>query len=71
MAQINLVDEIVKHDDAEIIEFLADEVGKIRMAFITATEKGDPASVYTAKGGVETVYGVLRELNRRNKEKAL
>lgn len=71
MAKINLVDEILKHDDEEIIEFLTDEVGKIRMAFITAVEKEDPALVYTVKGGAETVYGVLRELNRRNQEKAL
>ena len=71
MAKINLVDEVVKHDDNEIIEFLTDEVGKIRMVLVTAVEKEDPALAYTAKSGVETVYGVLRELNRRNQEKAL
>lgn len=71
MAQINLVDEIIKHDDAEIIEFLAEEVGRIRMATTYAVENQNPEYAYAVKGNLEIVYGVLRELNRRNKEKAL
>lgn len=71
MEKINIIDDITKHDDAAIIEFLTDEVGRIRMAFISAIEKEDPALVFTTKGEVEIAYGVLRELNRRNKEKAV
>lgn len=71
MAQINLVDEIIKHDDAEIIEFLAEEVGRIRMATTYAVENQSPEYMYAVKGNIEVINGVLRELNRRNKEKAL
>lgn len=71
MAKINLVDDILKHDDEEIIEFLTDELGKIRLSFVNAIEKGEPENIYASKGSVETAYGVLRELNRRNQEKAL
>ena len=71
MEKINLIDDILKHDEAEIIEFLADEVGKIRFATVQAVEEQNPDYMYAFKGNLEIVYGVLRELNRRNKEKAL
>ena len=71
MAKINLINDILRHDDKEIIEFLADEVGRIRMATTYAAENQNPEYVYAVKGNLEIVCGVLKELNRRNKEKAL
>lgn len=71
MAKINLVNDILRHDNNEIIEFLADEVGRIRLATTHAVEEQNPEYAYAVKGNLEIVYGVLKELNRRNKEKAL
>lgn len=71
MAQIVVVDEILKHDDDEIIEFLYEKMKGIRLDFNGAFSQGDPALVYSAYGDVELVTDVLRKLNRRNEEKAL
>lgn len=71
MAKINLVNDILKHDEREIIDFLAEEVGRIRLATTHAVEDQNPEYAYAVKGNLEIVYGVLKELNRRNKEKAL
>ena len=71
MEKVNLIDDILKHDDNEIIDFLADEVARIRMATTYAIENQNPDYMYATKGNLEIVYGVLKELNRRNKEKAL
>lgn len=71
MEKINIIDDVLKHDEREIIDFLAEEVGRIRMATTSAVENQNPDYVYAVKGNLEIVYGVLRELNRRNKEKAL
>ena len=71
MAKINVVNDILRHGDKEIIEFLADEVSMIRLATTHAMEAQNPEYAYAIKGNLEIVYGVLKELNRRNKEKAL
>lgn len=71
MAKINLTDEILKHDDAEIIELLYDTMKDIRLTFNGAMEQNDPSVAYAAFGDVELVTDVLRKLYRRNQEKAL
>lgn len=71
MAKINLTDEILKHDDAEIIELLYDTMKDIRLTFNGAMEQNDPSVTYAAFGDVELVTDVLRKLYRRNQEKAL
>ena len=71
MAKINLTDEVLKHDDPEIIEFLFDTMKEVRLAFNGAMEQNDPSVTYAAFGDVELVTDVLRKLYRRNQEKAL
>lgn len=71
MAKINLTDEILKHDDAEIIELLYDTMKDVRLTFNGAMEQNDPSVTYAAFGDVELVTDVLRKLYRRNQEKAL
>lgn len=71
MAKINLSDDILKHDDAEIIELLYDTMRDVRLVFNGAMEQNDPSITYAAYGDVELATDVLRKLDRRNKEKAL
>lgn len=71
MAKINLTDEVLKHDDPEIIEFLFEKMKEIRLTFNGAMEQNDPSVTYAAFGDVEVVTDVLRKLYRRNQEKAL
>lgn len=71
MAKIDLSDDILKHDDEEVIEFLYEMMKGIRLDFHGALDQGDPTLVYSAYGDVEIVTDVLRKLYRRNQEKAL
>lgn len=71
MAKINLSDDILKHDEPEIIEFLYDTMKEVKLSYHGASEQNDPSLVYTSYSDVELVTDVLRKLDRRNKEKAL
>lgn len=71
MAKINLTDEILKHDDEEIIEFLYDKMKQVRTLYLSATEANQSEVLYAAGENVDLVTDVLRKLNRRNQEKAL
>lgn len=71
MAKINLTDEVLRHDDPEIIEFLFEKMKQVRLTFNGAMEQNDPSITYAAYTDVELVTDVLRKLNRRNQEKAL
>ena len=42
MEKINIIDDVLKHDEREIIDFLAEEVGRIRMAATYAVENQNP-----------------------------
>lgn len=69
MSKINLVDDIMKNTDDDIIEFLTDEMGKVRMTLVNSVSNNAPELVYTTKADVELVYGVLKALRDRNAEK--
>lgn len=71
MAKINVTNDILKHDDEEIIDLLFETMKGIRLAFNEAMGKSDPSIAYTAYGDVLMVTDVLRKLNRRNEEKAV
>lgn len=68
---INLVEEILKHDDEEIIEYLTAVAAGIRTAHIAAAKNQDPAFLYTTTGDVSEIYAILKALDRRNKERKL
>lgn len=68
---IKLVEEILKHDDEEIIEYLTTVTAGIRTVHIAAAKNQDPAFLYTATGDVSEVYAILKALDRRNKERKL
>lgn len=69
--KINIVDEVLKHDDHEIIEYLMDELFSIRAAYNQALKEKDSNYLYGVSSDVETVYRILQAMNRRNKERGL
>ena len=67
-SSINLVDEILKHSDAEIISFLASEMAGIDKIMRDAVKDSTPEKVYMADSSIDLVTRVLRALDNRNKE---
>ncbi len=71
MANINLTDEVLKHTDDEIIEFLAEKAKTVRMVARAAVDNVNPELLYTIVPEIEIMMPVLIALNRRNKERKL
>ena len=70
MEKINLLQEILKHNDDEIIAYLYDKMSDVRRLYADVQSTGDhPELLYTAAPVIETMHDVLRALNRRNAEK--
>lgn len=65
MAKINLVEEVLSHSDAEIIEYLFGLIAGIHRAYNSVE---DPMFLLAYSGEIEQVYSVLKALDRRNKE---
>ena len=63
MAKINLVDEVLKHTDEEVIEYLYGLVAGIRRQYNNIE---DPMWLLASCGEVEQVYSVLKGLKERN-----
>lgn len=71
MANINLTDEIMRHNDDEIIEFLAEKAKVVRMVCNTAVDEVKPELFYGIVSELDVMMPVLIALNRRNKERKL
>lgn len=71
MAKLNILAEIMRHDDPEIIEFAADEVKAIRAVFLSATKENAPEKIYAVAADLEILTSILIALDRRNKERTL
>lgn len=71
MARISLPEEVMKKDQEDIIEFLAEETKAIRANFRNAIKADQPYLLYASLVDVELVAGVLAALDRRNKEHTL
>lgn len=63
MAKINLVDEVLKHTDDEIIEYLYGLASDLRRQYNNVE---DPQRLLTVSGEVDQLYAVLRGLKQRN-----
>lgn len=63
MAKINLVEEVLKHSDEEIIEYLYGLVAGIRRQY---NDVEDPMWLLASCGEIEQVYSVLKGLKQRN-----
>lgn len=68
MAKIDLANEVLRHTDEEIIEYL---YGLVSALYRQYNSVENPTMLLSARGDVEQIYAVLRALNRRNKEKSL
>lgn len=68
--KINLAAEVLKHDDADIIEFLADEAKAIRATFNNAQKSERPELLYVVRADLEILTAILNELDKRNKLRA-
>ena len=71
MAKINLTEEVLKHSDDEIIEYLSNVSKGIRNTFKRAIESDDPNLLYITHTDVEIITTILMALDRRNKERGL
>lgn len=63
MAKINLVEEVLKHSDDEIIEYL---YGLISNLYREYNNVEDPMWLLTHCGEVDQMYAVLKGLKQRN-----
>lgn len=63
MTKINLVDEVLKHTDEEVIDYLYGLVAGIRRQYNNVE---DPMWLLASCGEVEQVYSVLKGLKERN-----
>ena len=68
---IDLVDEVLKHTDEEIIAFLDSEMTDIVRAYAASIKVNDPTQIIAVAAKVGQVRSVLRALNRRNEERKL
>lgn len=63
MAKINLVEEVLKHSDEEIIEYL---YGLAASLYRQYSNVEDPQWLLTSCGEVDQMYAVLKGLKQRN-----
>lgn len=63
MAKINLVDEVLKHTDEEIVEYLYGLAANLHRQYGNVE---DPQWLLTSCGEVDQIYAVLRGLKQRN-----
>lgn len=63
MAKINLVDEVLKHTDEEIVEYLYGLVSDLHRQYNNVE---DPTWLLTSCGEVDQLYAVIRGLKLRN-----
>lgn len=71
MAKVNLTEEVLKHSDDEIIEYLSNVSKGVRSTFRRAIESDDPNLLYITHTDVEIITTILTALDRRNKERGL
>ena len=63
MAKINLVDEVLKHTDEEIVEYLYGLAASLHRQYSSVE---DPQRLLASCGEVDQIYAVLRGLKQRN-----
>ena len=68
MSRIDLAEDILKHSDEEVIEFLFRSMADIRRIHIDAAGAKCPEVLFTTTGDIDIVYSVLKALDARNKE---
>ena len=63
MAKINLADEVLKHTDEEIVEYLYGMAADLRRQYDNVE---DPMWLLVSYGEIDQMYFVLKGLKQRN-----
>lgn len=71
MAKINPVEDILKHEDDEIIEFLLVLSSAIKRLYVSASKENKDYMLWSSFDKVCMMNDVLKELDRRNKERSI
>ena len=71
MASIDIVEEILRHSDDEIIEYLDGEMADVAKGYSVSLRDNDPTKVLAVASKVGHIKSVLKALNRRNQERKL
>lgn len=66
---MNIVEDILKHSDADIIDHLSKTVNGIVRNYGTATEKNAPELLYANLGDLVMVSQILKAMDKRNKDR--
>ena len=69
MAKINLTEDVLKHTDEEIIDYLASEARTVRNSWKKALEAGDLTRFCASAADLEIMVNVLIALDGRNKNR--
>lgn len=69
MAKIDIAEDVLKHTDEEIIDFLASEARAVRKVFKKALDEGNASVMWAASGDLEVIMTVLIALDGRNKNR--
>lgn len=71
MEKINWTDDMMKHSDEELIDFLYDRALQLRRCYTDAIKNDTPDILFASFGGVNDMYDILKAMDDRNKEKAV
>lgn len=69
MAKISLVEEVLKHSDDEIMDFLAERARVVRIGYNSALDNVDPNILFSVCSDMEIISSVIIALDRRNKNR--
>lgn len=67
MAKIDLVSEILKHPDNEVVEFLRDKMQAVVKVYGSAKDSNE---FYACTDAIGLVFNILKAMDERNKNKA-
>lgn len=71
MAKIDIVSDVMRHEDHEIMEFLLEEISAVRASYAKAYKENNADYLYGVSRDVAIIWGILKEVDRRNKERGL
>lgn len=66
---VNVIEDIVKHRDEEVIEFLAKTMNGVLKNYDVSIKAKEPSLLWGNIGDISMVASVLKAINARNQEK--
>lgn len=66
---VNLIEDVLKHKDEEIIEHLYRTMNGIIKNYSSAAEKSSPELLYANLGDIVMVTQILKAMDKRNKDR--